>query len=88
MVLNQGSIEPQGFGESVSRGRRKDILSNKTKKNKIHGTHFIFPTTKGSMNACMELVGFNTSNKVKNHCRGTHAGLKLIKNYDAKIYGT
>ena len=30
--------------------------------------HFIFPTMKGSMNACMELVGFSTSNKVKNHC--------------------
>ena len=30
--------------------------------------YFIFPTMKGSMNACMELVGFSTSNKVKNHC--------------------
>ena len=29
--------------------------------------HFIFATMKGSMNACMELVGFSTSNKVKNH---------------------
>ena len=28
---------------------------------------FIFPTTKGSMNACMEHVGFRTSKKVKNH---------------------
>ena len=25
------------------------------------------PTTKGSMNACTELVGFSTSNKAKNH---------------------
>ena len=25
-------------------------------------------TMKGSMNACMKLVGFSTSNKVKNHC--------------------
>jgi len=30
--------------------------------------HFIFPTTKGSMNACMELVGLNTSTRVKNRC--------------------
>ena len=26
-----------------------------------------YPTTKGSMNACMELAGFSTSHKVKNH---------------------
>ena len=38
------------------------VLNLKGKK-----AHFIFPTTKGSMNACMELVGFSTSNKVKNH---------------------
>ena len=31
-------------------------------------THFIFPIMKGSMSACMELVGNGTSNKVKNHC--------------------
>ena len=30
--------------------------------------HYIFPTTKGPMNACMELVGLNTYNRVKNHC--------------------
>ena len=30
-------------------------------------THFIFVTTKGSINACIELVEFSTSNKVKNH---------------------
>ena len=28
---------------------------------------FIFTTTKGSMNACMELVGLSTSNNVQNH---------------------
>ena len=28
----------------------------------------MFPIMKGSMNACMELVGFGTSNKFKNHC--------------------
>ena len=27
-----------------------------------------FSTTKGSMNAFMELVGFSAPNKVKNHC--------------------
>ena len=30
--------------------------------------HSIFPTTKGLMNECMELVGLNTSNMVKNMC--------------------
>ena len=30
--------------------------------------HIIFPTTKGSMNAFMELVGFSAPSKVKNHC--------------------
>ena len=58
----------QGFGESVSGVRRQEILSNNSKKYKIYGTHFIFPTTKGSMNACIKLVAFSTSNKVKNHC--------------------
>ena len=29
---------------------------------------YIFQTTKGSMNACMELVGFGISIKVKSHC--------------------
>ena len=29
---------------------------------------FIFPITKGSVNALMKLAGFSTSNKVKNHC--------------------
>ena len=60
VVLNLGSIEPQGFGESVSAVQWHAILSNKYKKYKYHDTHFIFPTTKGSMNACMEIVGFCT----------------------------
>ena len=64
VVLNLGSIEPQGFGESVSWVRRQEILSNESRKNKIHNTHFIFATTKGSMNAYMEHVGFSNSNKV------------------------
>ena len=68
VVLNLGSIEPQGLGESVSGIQRQEILSNKSKINKIHDTHFIFPTPKGSINACMELVGFSISNEVKNHC--------------------
>ena len=67
MVLNLGWIYPQEFGESALGVRRQEILSNKSKKNKIHDMHFIFATMKGSMNACMELVGFSTSNKVKNH---------------------
>ena len=29
--------------------------------------HFVLPTTKGSMNAFIELFGLSTSNKVKNH---------------------
>ena len=31
-------------------------------------THFIFPITKGSVNASMKLVGFITSNMVKTNC--------------------
>ena len=68
VVLNQVSIEPQRFGESVSGVRRQAILSNKSTKNEIYATHIIFPTTKGSMNGSRELVGFSTSNKIKNHC--------------------
>ena len=30
-------------------------------------SYFIFPITKGSVNALMKLAGFSTSNKVKNH---------------------
>ena len=35
VVLNLGSLEPQGFGESVSGVRRQKILSNKSKKKKF-----------------------------------------------------
>ena len=63
MILNLGSIESHGFGESVSGVRRFGNLLGNTKKKK---THSIFPTTEDSMNACMELVGFSASNKVKN----------------------
>ena len=67
VVLNLGTIKPQGFCESVSGVRWQEILSNKVKIIKFTNTLFIFPTRKGSMNASMELVGFSTSNKVKNH---------------------
>ena len=67
VFFNLGSIEPQGFGGSKSGVRRQEILSNKSRK-KIHDIHFIFHTIKGSMNGCMELEGFSTSNKVKNQC--------------------
>ena len=52
VVLNLGLIEPQGSGESISEVPWQEILSNKSKK-KIHNKDFIFPTTNGSMNACM-----------------------------------
>ena len=54
MVLKLGSIKAQGFGGLEVRrfGLKK---------------HIYFPTTKGSMNACVELVGFIASNKVKDH---------------------
>ena len=41
MVLNQGSIEPQGFGESVSGVRRQEILSNKSLKKSLRQTFYI-----------------------------------------------
>ena len=69
VVLNLGSIGPQGLWV-----RRRGILSNKSKRNKIHDTYFVFPNNKGSINACMEIVGFSTSNKVKNHCSRDSAG--------------
>ena len=62
----RGSVSQfQGFGS-------KRFWAIKVNK-KIHDTHFIFATTKDSMNACMELIGFCTSNKVKNHCNLTKA---------------
>ena len=62
MVLNLGSTSQlQGFD-----GNR--FCAIKVKNKKIHDTNFIFRTTNDSMNACMEFVGFSTSNKVKNHC--------------------
>ena len=34
VVLNLGSIKPQGYGESVSGLRRQEILSNKSEEKK------------------------------------------------------
>ena len=48
----------QGFGGLVHPAR---LCTNTVQKKKAQ-------TTKGSMNACMELMGSSTSNKVKNHC--------------------
>ena len=45
-------------------------------------SYFIFPITKGSVNALKKLAWFSTSNKVKNHCfSGFHFRLfhKFIK---------
>ena len=50
VVLNIGSIKPQGFGESVNGVQRQEILSSKCKKIKVT-THIFFPTTNGSMDA-------------------------------------
>ena len=55
------------------------------KINKIHDTNFIFATTKGSMNICMELVGFSTSNKVKNHSSIERPGLKWHRDRRSSI---
>ena len=78
VVLNLGSIEPQELGESVSEVPRQEILSNRNKINKIHDTHFIFSTTKRSMNACMELVGFSTSIRLRTTALKGGTGLKFL----------
>ena len=66
--LTMGSIESQGFGGLVHPAR----LCTNTVYSYIHMFEFEeerkAPTMKGSMNSCMELVGFITSEKVKNHC--------------------
>ena len=47
VVLTLGSIEPQGFGGSVSGVRQKEILSNKSKK-KYNSRHtFYFSNYEG-----------------------------------------
>ena len=99
MVLNLGSIEHQGFVESVSGVRQRSrilrlfstipffeihvllffvilcatdawfiLCTNKIYAYVLKKSYFIFPITKGSVNALMKLAGFSTSSKVKNHC--------------------
>ena len=87
VVLNLGAIEPQGFGESVLGVQWQVILSNKSKKNIIHDTHFIFPTTKGSINAWWtdELAWFSTLNKVKNHWYRRSLKLAPIRHQQSEL---
>ena len=44
------------------------LCTNKIYTYVLKKSYFIFPITKGSVNALMKLAGFSTSNKVKNHC--------------------
>ena len=44
------------------------LCTNKIYTYVLKKSYFIFPITKGSVNAVMKLAGFSTSNKVKNHC--------------------
>ena len=71
VVFNLGSIEPHGFGESVSGVSAVWFTPLVCALHIVIYICFEFkekksPIRKGSMNACMELVGFSTSNKVKN----------------------
>ncbi|KAG9345546.1 hypothetical protein JZ751_008690 [Albula glossodonta] len=65
LVLNLGSIEPQGFGQDT------------------HPTHMIrddmprLAIKKGSVNAHMKLVGFSTSNKLKQ--RQDHGWIQTLQ---------
>ena len=43
------------------------LCTNKIYTYVLKKSYFIFPITKGSVNALMKLAGFSTSNKVKNH---------------------
>jgi len=44
VVLNLGSMEPQGFGDSVLAATARDF---EQKQKKIHDTRFIFPAMGG-----------------------------------------
>ena len=44
------------------------LCTNKIYIYVLKKSYFIFPITKGSVNALMKLAGFSTSNKVKKHC--------------------
>ena len=43
------------------------LCTNKIYTYVLKKSYFIFPFTKGSVNALMKLAGFSTSNKVRNH---------------------
>ena len=45
-----------------------NLCTNKIYTYVLKKSYFIFPNTKGSVNALMKLAGFSTSNKVNNHC--------------------
>ena len=44
------------------------LCTNKIYTYVLKKSYFIFPITKGSVNALMKLAGLRTSNRVKNHC--------------------
>ena len=44
------------------------LCTNKIYTYVLKKPYFIFPITKGSVNALMKFAGFSTSNKVTNHC--------------------
>jgi len=70
VVLNLCSIEPQGFGESVSGFRRQEILSNKTKKKYSRHT-FYFTHYEGFDNCKDETYGVQYLQQ-KNHTSLKH----------------
>ena len=43
------------------------MCTNKIYTYVLKKSYFIFPITKGSVNALMKLAGVSTSNKLKNH---------------------
>ena len=58
------------------------LCTNKIYTYVLKKSYFIFPITKGSVNALMKLAGFSISNKVKNHCaKGSISCLPVL--YDA-----
>ena len=58
----------QGFGGSVHPARLCTIIQYIVIYICFELEEKITPTTNGSMNACMELVGLSASNAVKKHC--------------------
>ena len=62
------------YGFTCIKEQRKYVLKK---------SYFIFPITKGSVNALMKLAGFRTSNKVKNHWFN---GSSTIEYYRQSLY--